>query len=117
MFAETSRFKDAVRVANQVDKKRFGLVLQRLIGALGNSVEQGRKFFTEAEEVKLRDLLKLSQAELATLLEACAYIFETAAYERAKADRLHQDLTSSGIDAEHAAAFVSTWNEGAKSLV
>eukprot|EP00968_Pinguiococcus_pyrenoidosus_P013851 scaffold1254_cov251-Pinguiococcus_pyrenoidosus.AAC.9 len=73
----TVEFRSAVALTNDVAPARYARLLERIL----NSLPTKAKIFTEAEEERLSELLKLSAAQLDTLVAASCYIFESAAYQ------------------------------------
>ncbi len=109
MFATTKRLADAVSLMNGLEARKFPLLLRRIVAKLH---ERGSGF-TDAEQDKLAAMLSLAGAELATVLEACSYIFEKAVYEGAKSSKLQGSLQAVGLSEGCVAAFAAVWAEGA----
>ena len=59
---------------------------------------QAQRIFSETEEQQLLQMLGFSEVDLHTVLDACAYIFEQAAYRNANGAVLGAQLHSVGLD-------------------
>ena len=108
MFKVTAKLKAAIDLINGVSAEKFPLLLTRIIERLN---VDGASAFSEDEEAKLQSMLSLTGAQLHTVLEACAFIFEQAAYQSVSADDLLGHLTEAGMSESQAAAAVAVWRE------
>ena len=72
------RFKGALALINNIAPAKFPLLLTRIVQTLHIKDE---KPFTDEEEAQLQAMLKLTPVDLTQVLDACAYIFEQAAYQ------------------------------------
>jgi len=106
-FAVTSRLKDAVALMNATPAKKFPLLLGRIVAKLSVAGSA----FTDAEQEKLAKVMALTGAELSTVLEAVAYIFEKAVYEGAKPSKLQNALAGVGLSTSCVGAFTAVWTE------
>lgn len=70
-----------------------------LVAAMVVAVQK-TKLFSQVEEERLCALLEVSASNLTTLLDACAFIFEQAAYYQINGDILASQLTEAGLGAE-----------------
>ena len=58
----------------------------------------------------------MGAADLETVLEACSYIFEQAAYQSISADKLGKHLNEAGMGAAQVASTVNVWATGSSAL-
>ena len=78
---------------------------------------QAERLFSEDEEAQLQGLFELGEEQLATLLSACSFIFEQAAYATTPPDSLRDELLKAGVQQEQAEAFAATWREEGAAFV
>lgn len=90
IFPETKKFRFAVNLINDLEARRFPLVLTRI---LKNLDSKGAAVFTNEEKEQLQELLSLTAADLSTLIEACAFVFERSAYYQLKPADLGSHLS------------------------
>jgi len=109
----TARLKEAVTLINNVDPKRFPLLLSKIIKAL----HLKKAPFTPQEEERLQELLGFGAGELHSLLESCAYIFEQSAYYSISSVVLEQQLKKVELDESKIEAFTLVWEAERENLV
>jgi COMMD2-7/10, HN domain len=115
LFTETKRFKEAIDIINDVAVKRVPVLLGRIIDALHD--DRKSTVFTTEEEEQLREMFSLTQGDLTTMVDACSYIFEQAAYHSVEPQGLQQNLVSVGVAPKHGLAFASVWSEKSESYL
>jgi len=113
-IAITSRLKEAAELVNRVNTQKFPFMLSRILGKLHL---RNKHIFNEAERDQLRSLFALSDRDLETVLQACAYIYQQAAYHTIHPRALASTLTDAGMDEDHAKAMSQVWAEGATDFV
>jgi len=113
LFNLTTRFKNAISAINDIDKGRFPLLLVRVAKKTGIKNE---KIFSQQEEAQLQEVLKLSQADMNEVLEACTFIFEQTAYYNISGNTLGSQLTKTGLDQAKIETFQKVWQEESESL-
>jgi COMM domain containing 10 len=114
MFTITPKFTAALELINTIPGNKFPLLLTRIIEQL--HVPDAATFSPEEEE-RLQSMLKLSAGQLHSVLTACAFMFEQAAYQSADGASLNAHLVDAGMEQEQATATVGVWNEHAKALL
>ena len=110
----TTRLRGASGLINQVSVQKFPILLKRITEKLHLRHEH---IFTEEEHEQLCGLFSISDGDLRTVLESCAYLFEQAAYHTIHPNSLKELLVSSDMDEEHAQAMATVWGEEATELV
>ena len=93
-LAVTTKFKSAVEKINQIDTGKFPLVLTRIIQKLHLKEDS---IFDGKEEAQLCKMLGMSEADLDTVISACSYIFEQAAYDQVAVGALEENLLTVGM--------------------
>lgn len=74
--------------------------------------------FTEAEQEALAEMLGLTSAKLGTLVQACTYVMEKAAYLNCSSDELSLFLQEEAeLEKAHAECFGATWEEEGQHVV
>merc|ERR1719361_2295182 len=109
LFPQTTLFAQAVEVCNNVTAKRLPIVLNRIV--LNSIAGKGGKAFTPEQEAQLMEKLQLSERQLRSILEGSAFVFETAAYNTLKPERLSQELQAVSMAEAQADAFANVWRE------
>jgi hypothetical protein len=69
------------------------------------------------EEAQLQGIVGLDGAGLTTVLEGCAYVYETAAYHNLKSAALGQSLLALGVGEAQAVAVVGVWTAESAALI
>ena len=113
-FGGTARFASAVALINRADVARFPLILSR---ALSRLHARGERVFSDSESAQLCELLGLNGEELVLLIDACCYVFETAAAAAASPVRIRDELLKAGADEPHALSFMGVWEAEAGAYV
>lgn len=72
--------------------------------APGTAPPQVARLFTAEEEKQLQTMLGLSAGDLATVLNACTFIFEQAGHHALKPAALRSHLERTGLSADHVRA-------------
>ena len=111
----TTRFRQSCDLINRTPADRFPRLLQRIASRLGDTSDEAT--FKPEEQAQLREMFGLSEAELSTILEACAYIFEQAAYTTLRPQVLKSTLQEAGMDEAHAESMQQVWAAEAAGLV
>mmetsp|Transcript_36352 Transcript_36352/g.82924 ORF Transcript_36352/g.82924 Transcript_36352/m.82924 type:complete len:213 (+) Transcript_36352:1-639(+) len=114
LFPLTKRFREAAAVINDLEVKRFPLVLTRIIKKLDI---KGDAIFSEDEEEQLQALLQLTPSELHTLVEACSFVFERSAYHQLSCEELRAQLEKADIVDDKCQAFQAVWEAEAPEMV
>ena len=96
---------------------RGSVLPQLLLCYLVPFSSQAQRIFTEAEEQQLTQLLGFAETDLHTVLDACAYIYEQAAYRSASGPALQAQLAASGLEDEQAAVIAAVWAERAAPYI
>ncbi|KAJ7570322.1 hypothetical protein O6H91_01G115100 [Diphasiastrum complanatum] len=113
MFSITPRFRAAMSLANHVPPERFNAFLGRIIKQL----IQDKRPFTEAEELKLIEVLNFNLEDLHSLIDACSLTFERAAAISAHMTQVIELLDSAGVAPSQLAGFQDVWKENASALI
>lgn len=106
-FVSTTRFKDAVRLLNQVELGKLEKVAATIATRLAERASQSA--FTSAEEEQLRALLELGQEDLDTLVAGISYIWEQAAYLNLSPEKLVAQLEEHTVSKDALAALAGVW--------
>jgi len=117
MFTATARFSNSLELMQRVPAAVLPKLLARILPTLRSATDGSKGSFATKELEKLEKMLKVSSAELLTILEAGTYIFERAAMNTASAAKLSADLTEVGMVAEQVAIFAAVWAGEGKALV
>jgi len=107
-FASTKRFQAAVELINRVDSKKFPRLASTLLSQLQ---AKAKRTFSEEEEAQLCALFSFTQEQLDTVLDACTYIFEQAAYHNLKPERLTAYLVQAKLEQSQAEALGANWRD------
>lgn len=110
----TSRLKAATELINTINVQKFPFMLTRILQKLHL---RNRRIFNDKEREQLCNLFTLSESDLETVLQACAYVYEQAAYHTIHPNNLNQAMLDAGMDDEHAQVIATVWSENATSFV
>ena len=105
VFAQTSRITEAVELMNGISNK-FPVLLSKIL----QNLHASERIFTPDEEERLQELFDMAPGDLRTVLDACAYVFERAAFHALAGDALAVHLEGLGLRDEQAAAFSRAWD-------
>ncbi|KAJ8598863.1 hypothetical protein CTAYLR_010666 [Chrysophaeum taylorii] len=107
---------EALSVANAMPAEAFKSISRRVVRRLGDP--RAVKLLTAAEEEQACSTLGLTGAQVAALLELCAYIFEQAAYQMQRPDQFEEHAkTSIGLAPDKASAARQVWEAEATAYV
>lgn len=104
---ETHRTHCAKAARNGARCLSGSIALQRAARPQGSSrhtanlAQHDDRIFSEAEEAQLQQMLEMDAEQLATVLQACCYVFERAGYMCASPAKLVQGLTDCGLTEAH----------------
>jgi len=114
MIALTSRLREAAALVNRINAQKFPVMLTRILGKLHL---RNTQIFSDAEREQLCEMFSLNATDMETVLQACAYVFEQAAYHIIRPDVLSEQLHEAGMDDEHCEAISTVWAESATEFV
>ncbi|CAK8676692.1 unnamed protein product [Clavelina lepadiformis] len=114
IFTETSRFKTAVQLINELESNRFPKLLSRIAEKLHLREEHA---FSEEEQIKLQLALGIGSEDRSLLLETIEFILLQAAYYGLKPATLHQHLLSVNLSVEKSEIISQTWASYGKATV
>ena len=89
-------------------KKPLIKILSQIINSLGF---KNSKAFTKDQEQQLIERLNIDHQTLSTIINSSAFIFEKAAEQSIKPNKLKSELTRSGMSEEHSDGFETVWEE------
>mmetsp|Transcript_379 Transcript_379/g.502 ORF Transcript_379/g.502 Transcript_379/m.502 type:complete len:207 (-) Transcript_379:1202-1822(-) len=114
ILPNTSKFKAAIQLMNEVEESKFPLLLNRIIKKLHSKKEQP---FSEEEKEQLVDVLGLNLSQLNSILDSCAFIFEQAAYYTLHPNRLARQLHEAELNETQCIAFQKVWKAEGNNFI
>ncbi|XP_014244390.1 COMM domain-containing protein 10 [Cimex lectularius] len=112
----TPNIQQGVEIINNVDSKKYQLLLQRVVQEMLIN-QDSYKPFTDEEEEKLLASLSLDRKELELLIYTSIIILNQAVYSLPSPDILHAGLINSlRLDEEKALVFVTVLKTNSKKL-
>merc|ERR1712137_6232 len=114
VLPNTAKFKAAIQLMNEVEESKFPLLLNRIIKKLHMKKEEP---FTEEEKEQLINVLGLEMAQLTSVLDACSFIFQQAAYYSLPPNRLANQLHEADLEQAQCIAFQKVWKVEGPSFI
>lgn len=99
---------------NDLEPSKFPLLLTRIIQKLHLKDD---RTFSDDEETKLQDALKLSAGDLELVLQTLEFFLQQAAYHSAKPAVFTQQLKQLSMDEDKVKTVVETWASSGREVV
>lgn len=112
-IVETVKIKKAVGIINELEDKKFPLLIQRIVQKLHDSESS----FKEDEFEKLEKSFQLANEDIHLVIDILEFIYLQAAYELIKSNVLHQHLVKLNFNEEKASTIAELWKENGKDII
>lgn len=112
-IVETVKIKKAIGIINEIDDKKFPLLIQRIVQKLHNSESS----FKEDEFEKLEKSFQITNEDCHLVIDILEFIYLQAAYELIKSNVLHVHLVKLNLTEEKASTIAELWQENGKEII
>jgi hypothetical protein len=112
-IVETAQIKKAVGLINELEEKKFSLLIQRIVQKLHNSESS----FKADEFERLEKSFQLSNEDCRLVIDILEFIYLQAAYELVKSNVLHVHLVKINLHGDKANAVAELWKESGKEII
>ena len=112
-IVETAQIKKAVGLINELEEKKFSLLIQRIVQKLHNSESS----FKADEFERLEKSFQLSNEDCRLVIDILEFIYLQAAYELVKSNVLHVHLVKINLRGDKANAVAELWKESGRLLM
>jgi len=113
MFTETPRFMRAVELLNGIEDKTCQKIGSRIIGNVTTSTNA----LSIEETTQLSNLLRITDAEVASLIDSIKFIFQQAAFYSSKPSALKSSLEELNLDETKSEIISTIWMNHGKHTV